>query len=408
MQTRAVKCPQCGGPLDAPAGAASVKCSYCGMRIALEAPAPAPRRPPPAPPPFVPQPLMPAPMPRGGGGARVVSTLVTLLLVGGVAGFFVLRQQGCEALGSVQWEGVHGAILADVNGDGVADVVGRLRNVTSGDRVWLAAFDGREGKKLWESEALGSYMDTYQGTLGLADDALLFAAPGGTLTAFSLRDGKRRWQASLPERAAGFCAGEAGSVRITLGDKAVAGVRLADGQAAPAAGAASCKRLADDGKHGDPGYELDDDSFAANVPGVRADLVLVRPGGPRVVFGTRAEGTQVPTIAVVYPQAPSRNWKSDLAGTRPLETGPFGPEAAAVTSDAAYTVYQWTDSQKPRMLVAFDLSGHRLWEAPLPNTAPLSAVQASDGHVYVSQWGRVQAYDAASGKALFAIGSGFP
>jgi hypothetical protein len=71
-------------------------------------------------------------------------------------------------------------------------------------------------------------------------------------------------------------------------------------------------------------------------------------------------------------------------------------------------VYAFTDTQKPRMLVAFDLSGQRRWETPLPNTAPLAAVQASGGHVFVTQWGRIQAYDAKDGKKAFAIGSGFP
>ncbi|MBI4952255.1 MAG: PQQ-binding-like beta-propeller repeat protein [Myxococcales bacterium] len=420
MLTRTIKCSHCGAPLDVPEDARSTRCAYCGTQVRIEPRAPAP--PPVAAPPAAPTPspdfarrvaaLQARPRPSAAG--RVVTTLVLVLVLGGGGLFVALQKSGCSALGSDQWEGVHGAILADVNGDGAADIVGRMRRVTGGDRVWLAAFDGATGKELWKSEALGPYLETYQGMLGLAEDTLLYASAGGELVAFGLRDGQRRWRASLPEKATGFCAGDAGTVRVGLANKSEAAVRLSDGQAAPraagAAGAASpCKRLADDGEHGDPSFETEEHpGFDKGLPGLRVDLELRRADGPRILLGTRSEGTQVPMIGVVYPADPARTWKSELAATRPLETGPFGPEAGAVTNDRVFTVYQFTDSSRPRMLVAFDLSGHRLWESPLPNTAPLSAVQAADGRVLVSQWGRIQSYDGASGKQLFAIGSGFP
>jgi outer membrane protein assembly factor BamB len=319
------------------------------------------------------------------------------------------------------WEGVHGAIVVDVNGDHVPDLVGRVRYVITGDRVALAAFDGQSGDKLWESDALGGYTETYQGVLGLADDALLFAAPSGELRAYGVRDGKKRWSSSLPEKATGFCKAERpGDVRVRLADQRSSHVRLSDGQASaaspqpapPAHGprgkekeGEACVRLAsDDGKTGDPGYELRSaGSFDVAVEGMSVRAELQRAGGPKIVFGTREKGTSVPMIAAVFEDA-SRNWKSDLAGTRPLETGPFAPELGAVTTSRAFTEYGYTDIMKPHALVCFDLGGHRQWETVLPGKDPLSAIQATDQRVFVSQWGRLSAYDAASGKVLFSIG----
>jgi hypothetical protein len=320
------------------------------------------------------------------------------------------------------WEGVHGAILTDVNGDHVPDVVGRLRYVLGGDHVTLGAFDGLNGNKLWETDALGSYTQTYQGALGLADDTLLFASTNGELRGFSIHDGKKLWTASLPEKSAGFCKGDRpGDARVRLADQRMSMVRLSDGQAVgnpappppqpPRGGHAKekeadpCVRLpTDDGRNADPANEVRSaGSYEVAVEGMTVRALIQRTGGPKIVLGTREKGTSVPMIAAVFDD-PQRNWKSDLAGTRPLETGPFAPELGAVTSSRAYTEYGYTDISKPHALVCFDLGGHRQWEVALPSKSPLSAIQATDQRVFVSQWSRITVYEASSGKALFAIG----
>jgi outer membrane protein assembly factor BamB len=298
----------------------------------------------------------------------------------------------------------------------VPDVVGRVRYVLGGDRVMLAAIDGASGNKLWESDMLGTYTGTNAGALGLADDALLFASPSGELHAYGLRDGKKRWASNMPEKVDGFCKGDrAGEVRVHLADKTYARLRLADGQAAaPPAPLAphgakgkepDCVRLAsDDGKSGDPLYEVRSVSSAdVAVEGMSVRTMVHRPGGPKIVLGTREKGTSVPMIAAVF-EDPSRNWKSDLAGTGALTTGPFAPEVGAVTSNRAFTEYGYTDSSKPHALVCFDLAGHRQWEAALTSSDPISSVQATDQRVYVSQWGRLSVYEAATGRASFSIG----
>jgi outer membrane protein assembly factor BamB len=366
-------------------------------------------------------------------GRLLVRVVILVAILGVAAVQFVSKHQSLtaggallpvvSALSNMTWEGVHGAIVTDVNGDHVPDLVGRVRYVIGGDRVTLGAFDGRDGSELWESDALGTYTQTYQGALGLADDTLLFASSAGELRAFSARDGKKLWTSSLPEKPAGYCRGDRpGEVRVRLVDQRFAQVRLSDGQAGAATAPSSppsarvphfkekeadpCVHLAsDDGNAGDPGTDVrSSGNHDITVEGMNIRMVLQRPGGPRVALGTRDRGTSVPMIAAVFDGDPSRNWKSDLAGTRPLETGPFASEHGALTASHAFTDYGYSDSRQPHTLVCFDLGGHRQWETPLPGRDPIGSIQATDQHVIVSQWGRLTAYDAATGKVLFAIG----
>jgi outer membrane protein assembly factor BamB len=426
MHPSVSKCSNCGAGLGSTKGPDGIRCAYCGTLNRVE-----PEPPPPAPPPVF-RPFVPASRRRSSVAGRLLLRAVILVAILGVAAVQFLGKHKSLAVGesllpvvnlsNMTWEGVHGAIVTDVNGDHVPDLVGRVRYVIGGDRVTLGAFDGRDGSKIWESDPLGTYTQTYQGALGLADDTLLFASSAGELRAFAVRDGKKLWTSSLPEKPAGFCHGDrAGEVRIRLVDQRFAPVRLSDGQAAAASASAPapsaraprgrekevepCIRLAsDDGSSGDPGTELRTSGHEFSVEGMTIRAVMQHPGGPKVALGTRDRGTSVPMIAAVFEGDASRNWKSDLAGTRPLETGPFASEHGALTASHAFTDYGYSDISKPHTLVSFDLGGHRQWETPLPSRDPIGSIQASEQLVFVSQWGRLTAYDASSGKTLFAIG----
>ena len=414
MQTAVATCQHCGAQLEMAADATSVPCPYCKTvnQVARSAPAGAPM-------PFGPRIEVVIPTPVAQVAPRAVGKLVLVfvllgagaalipIFIGLFTAFSVSSSLPSGAglfSGSAQWEGVHGAILTDLTGDGAPDLLGRLRDV-SADSVTIAAFDGTSGAKLWETGSLGTYSDTYQGSLAFAEGLLVFASPTGQLQTFASGDGGQpRWRASLADKATGFCQEGPGQIRVDLADGSAARFLLADGGLAPAPSAApECARVATDGADGDPSYSIST-SGRAEIEGMRARTFLRRDGGPTVVLGTRDKGTSVPMIAVLAGD-PARTWKSDLAGTRPLETGPFPPEIGAVTADRAYTVYAFSDSGKPAMLVSFDLAGQRRWEVPLPTTMPITMVQATDARVFVTQWGTLQAYDAATGAQAFAIGS---
>jgi hypothetical protein len=392
--------------------------------------------------------------PKGGygvAGVLVVLGLVAVIIGGaGFAAFAVHRGKsatgwptGAAGLGGggssgavPSWEGIHGVILTDINGDGVPDVVGRVRYVSNGDKVHLAAFEGASGKKLWEGEALGTYSDTYQGPMGLADDTLIIGRANGEISGWGVRDGKKRWTGTVPEKTVHFCKGEhAGEVRVVLADQTSVVLRLADGHAsAPVAlpkpapfvmprptSLASAKSAAtatpvpkpgetcvpiwsDGHPNGDPSFESRNGEDP-RIDGMRASFVMQRSGGPKIVIGTRAKGTAVPMIAAVYAD-PSHDWKSDLPGSRPLETSVMGTPCATLTANRVFTEYGFASGgSTPHEVVAFDLTGRRLWEAPLPTDMPLSAIDSDDHRVFVSQWSHLTVFDAATGKVVYVIGA---
>ena len=430
-----MKCSNCGALLSTPLAGAPLRCTYCGATTLVQA------APPPAAasmpahaimgPGVYPPNARPARAAGAGCALSAVISVVALVAAGGVGAFLLVKgSHGAGGSDRFTWEGVHAAILTDLNGDGVPDIVGRLRYEGGKDAVTLGAFDGATGKKLWESDTVGSYTDTNQGKLGMAEGSLLFATEAGQLIAYGLHDGKRAWASSLPERADGFCRTDAGQVAIRLVNKGFAVVRLSDGQPGtgakptiaprkitvhgvnmkdplgqPGVDADGCGRLTDDTATGDQSSAMSDVGGEIEVDGMRPSVMLQRVGGPKIVLGTRKEGTPVPMIAGLFADA-SRDWTSDLASTNVLQTCPSSPTVGAVTNDRAFTSYGWTaGGDKPRNLVAFDLSGHRLWDIPLPDGSPLTSIQATDTKVLVSQWGRLMVYDAATGRALYALGS---
>jgi hypothetical protein len=207
MRTDIPKCSNCGAALTSLVGSEGVHCAYCGTLNRVEAPTPGPAPAPPRPPVYrMPPPVIARPR---RGASRLASTASLLAVCIGVA---VVRflQHGTSSLGSVglpvvnvssmTWEGVHSAIVADINGDHIPGLVGRVRYVLGGDRVAIAAFDGTSGTKLWETESLG----TNEGVLGMAEDTLLFATGGGELRAYAAHNGKKAWAVSLPGKTAGF------------------------------------------------------------------------------------------------------------------------------------------------------------------------------------------------------------
>jgi hypothetical protein len=221
-----------------------------------------------------------------------------------------------------------------------------------------------------------------------------------------VKDGKKRWSGSLPEKAESFCKGAAGQVGVHLADRTTVSIQLADGQAGAAKpGGQACTRLADDAKGGDPSFSLLDEAGAPGIPGMFVRVTMQRTGGPKILVGEHSPGTSVPMMAGVFTDA-TRNWKSDLAGTRPLETSSQGLSAGALTNGRAYTFYCFTSGgATPCVLVSFDLSGHRQWETTLPDASPIEDVRATDAKIYVSQWGHIDAYGAADGKPVWRIGN---
>jgi hypothetical protein len=181
-------------------------------------------------------------------------------------------------------------------------------------------------------------------------------------------------------------------------------VRLSDGGVAPATGDAhACAQLPDDKPRGDPGCQEVQDSqkYWGRVQGMNVTTSRKAPGGPTILIGQHESGTEVPMIAAIDGAV----WKSDVPADEPLQTRPDGK--AAITSTRVFVDYETEEDSDVHGLAAFDFNGHRLWEIRLTSQQPLTAIQATEQHVFVSQWGELRAFDTATGKKSFAIGTLF-
>lgn len=411
MKAIQVKCGSCGAGLDVGADQEWVTCAYCGSRsriqrtrefkkvgqselsrsgepVAFEQPAAA-------------------------GGKTISVAILLVVLIGAGVGLYFLFADGPGGLG-MQWEGVGRALLADVDGDGAPDPIGRTRYVGGSDSVHLAAVAAASGELLWESEPLGTYTETYQGRVYLAEPHLLFASPRGELWALRLADGKRLWRVPLGEKVASICQPGPERVLVRTEDEQLHRVRLADGTAErdPAGEAVpdDCRPLSHDRRDGDARiFDVDRWAPAGFDPEPEgmytSDRYRLDDDGPYVVTGTNKPGTRVPMVAVYAPDR-SLRWKSEVPGSDRLAAKETDPEVLTFDAQRLYVVYQAKESSRAATLAAFAMDdGRRLWESQLPSSMPVSSVVAAEDMVWVATWGRLTAFGAADGEQVYSIGS---
>ncbi|HEX4514655.1 MAG TPA: hypothetical protein VH054_13995, partial [Polyangiaceae bacterium] len=135
----APSCPKCGAPLDVRGGSTEARCAYCGalanVRERLSTPTPS------------------APQPQRSASAVVFVSLLAVAV--GAGGFAMSRSIRVGANGARVLADVSRfddpPMLADVNGDGVPDVVGHMNELvidahSSVSTDALVAFEGATGK----------------------------------------------------------------------------------------------------------------------------------------------------------------------------------------------------------------------------------------------------------------------
>jgi outer membrane protein assembly factor BamB len=300
-------------------------------------------------------------------------------------------------------------LLADLDGDTVADVIGRVRYVIGGDTIRAAAYSGATGVRLWESPPIGTYLDTYQGVMGRHGDLLLFADARGHAFGLGLHDGKLRWKTTVSERVVRMC-GEANHVvRLTLADETVHRLHADDGTArvqaeddAAPTSSDTCQPIALDRSGGV--FSRLSLAHDVEVPGMRVHAVIGSSSALRIALGSRAKGTSVPMIAVL--DGKKVRWSSDAPAGDLLRVSPFAPEHAVVAGDRVFMIYGMDSGTVPHHVVAFDVdNGRRLWDVPLADRMPIGGMEASANRLFVAQWGHLEALDPETGKRLYAIGS---
>jgi outer membrane protein assembly factor BamB/DNA-directed RNA polymerase subunit RPC12/RpoP len=431
MKLIVVTCPHCGGRIQTAEATDQIRCEYCGTLSRLQRRTRMLERvlPPPPMAPGRPAPIAVQHRRRGVGVIIAMSALVPTA-IGGAVAYTVLGSssftssraptRGPAATANAippdppSWQG--GApLLADLDGDGTPEVIGRSRRVGKVDEIRVIALDGKTGKPRWESEPLGNYSDTYQGPLVLAGDLVLFASQRAEVRAFAAADGKRRWTTTLEERVVRFC--DQGATIVAVGKDDVerplvraSGARAAaTAEAAPPAApppkrrtrpgrATACESAPSDNR-GMRDHHLE--WAIADKVDLAGDRLVIGPGG-RVASGTRRKGTRVPTL-VALDAANKARWRVELPAD-PLAAGEGAPGAVAVGDAVVCGSYGLGGAGWRASVACFALAdGRRLWDRGLGNT-PMSSLQIAGPTLLISASGWLETRDLDTGATRWTFG----
>lgn len=393
-----VSCPHCGARLQVKGDAREVKCEYC------ETPARVQRRT------QLFERALPPPIdgPRAVAIQRhtkifvwvmVLTTVVPLLFIGPCVYFSVrtttdvsqslqrnLQQSiqsdmqkqlakqlgGSMPTGSVEstWQGTESVLLADVDGNGSHEILGRTRRVRGGDVVRVIALEGATGQPRWETEDLGTYSDTYQGRLSIMGDTLVFGSPRGDVRAFALATGKPVWQAKIDERVKYFCDGGNGVLLVVGNDNVARAFQIATGAAAPAPAVPPatdqrnrkrppCSALPSDGD--ESGEPHNHSNARLGEQHELQTLRLYRGPAGRVLAGRRAKGTGVATL-VLLDEANAARWKV-VVPQDPLAALEYQPEPVALGANEVCAAYHGDSTASAKRVACFTVAdGKRRWD----------------------------------------------
>ena len=412
MKGVSIKCPNCAAQLGVKADQDDATCTYCGTAVVvrrrskiLERPLPPPVTAPAG------RPVVTAQRSRWGCLAAIG------IMVAVVAPMAMVVKDCAKKTGLIapdwEWDGVDAVILADINGDGVLDALGRVRKLQPEDTLAAGAFDGKTGKALWRSEPLGLRGDILHTVSGLAPGLLMMAGRPGELVGMNSADGSVKWRIRLAEKIEHVCEGPApGNVVVLTADKRAQVIALADGRVEGPAPDDTCKPLPTD----DADEESADrqiwswhGSHEAEVPreleGMRVDEALHHPqSGVTIALGTKQPGTGIPMIARVT-SGTGAAWIAMVPGGDPLAapTGSAEAENTAVDGDGVAVAYNVKFAHGYRVALFAASDGRRLWDAEMDSDMPLSAVRMSPTHVFVSRWDGLYVFDRATGKKAYVI-----
>lgn len=447
MKLVVLKCPECNATVRTGEDATRVRCDYCGAEALVQRRAGILRRP-----------LRVDADP--GGPTRVATEVATwwayipvaALLLGmlappviGVVLCNVARVDQARREADrlrPRWGG-RGVLVADVNGDGTADIVGSAYQLGSPKNVQLiAAVDGAGGKLLWLAPLPGED----RGVATLAGGLVVHGA-GAKVMGIGLRDGRVRWSATLDEKVQGLCAGDDGaSVLVRTADERLHPLKLADGHTGPARAAAGapCRPA----EHGDPeqdrpdrlickSYQRGELVVGDRIAGMSSDLALQRPSANVLLaLGHKAPGSRVPMIAAYrWPTAvgpaeqpgaprtaadalevvrrlrqqkerqPTVLWKTAVPAGDPLAAEERDLEPRQVDLDArtVLAVYPVKGDDRSHRLTAFSLeTGKRLWDVAI-GEASHPTVALTPSHAVVSDTNLLLVVDRRTGKVVHVM-----
>jgi outer membrane protein assembly factor BamB len=418
IQATRVRCPECGATMAA--SGELVTCTYCGTQARVQRRTQVFQRPIPLPPIQYVVPV--ATQIRRANRLWLVIAIITVLpMVVGGSMCLVGRSLGLMPTGRPvaatspppparehDWESAH-PLFADVDGDGIEDVIGVQRQLTP-DGMRLAALSGADGHLLWHTPDLGAYIDVYRYVATLAGGTVLFfdvtSAP--RLVAYDAHTGAKKWDVVPPEIVSAIC-GAAASDKVTLvtKDEARFTLDLAMGGLTPQAG-----------KHPPcPALRSTDYRRVTNMhqgphhnyqpPGMANDEVL-GGAGSWIVTGYKRPGTEIPMLAVIDDKE-KLVWSTQVPGLEPMEAKRYAPEHVAYDARTIAVGYERPDHDAPPRLTAFDrATGRRLFEREVANGASsvwrITEVHVGTKLIYVTVNASLRAFDRETGAPRWVHG----
>lgn len=410
------RCPRCGAPLPIQPGMDSVSCQYCGARSLIDRG----RKPTTAPIPQGMHVVRVAPPTSNVAAFTVLGVVFSMVVAGAVAGFVAMRAPATSSAGARPLLGVgpkthfkDRPMLADVNGDGAPDVIGKS-SVPAGEE-WIAAYDGRDGKQVWKTAALTKEATGHEARRAVVLDRVISIDGLGKAQAYDLRTGAPAWSVSLGEKPKRVCQGN-GVIVVETVDDAKHGLEPASGKRRELAKDAACKPVPSSIADEAPGYRLvswsDFDELGLpalhDVEGMSAHRALVPSGpGPRFMLGRRSKGSQVRMVAAVDKKKVL--WKDVVPGVDPLTTRAMGTEEAAYEGGLLVVPYDMNDHSQGTRLACFDgAAGKRLWDVQVHKRSQVSSgISVSANDVFFATWTAVYVISLKTGQLRYMIGTEF-
>lgn len=367
-----------------------------------------------------------------------------LFMMGGI-GYFVLAQTNnlqhikdaanaaISGSSGFLYSGAGSALLRDLNGDGIADIIAPIRNIPKTNVYSLAAFDGQTGKQLWKSPTFGNHDDSRGGAAALHGDYVVQPDSRGNISAFSVKDGTQLWKISMGEMLDELCADTDTSLALKLKDKKWKSLNLADGKLTSLSGKPdACAAVLEHKKHGQTNLAFGDRTWNTGpriprkIDSIKfsSSVALIPRDGTVIALGHKTPGTRVPMVAQLRLDSPEEapkgkrrrkkkakhqftvDWQSELPAQDPLSVQEGAPKYAALDKSHVALVYERTGGGRPHVVCFSREGGQRLWDVALPKstTYPFQAVDVTEHHVLVTQWGRLDVFDVHSGALQFSLG----
>ncbi len=356
------------------------------------------------------------------------------------------------AMGRELWDDVGGPPEPVAIG-GKPAVIGRTRNVTAGDKLFIDAYDLSSGERLWRIDGLGTYGTAYQHVrFGVVGESLIVTDAEAKLHIHDLQSGARKQTVALTDkveyvctpgqarRAAGLLAlppsknegGKRGGQELVdpfsaarqtapegegrawieqIDDRSFL-LDLATGKLTEAKRPKWCARSVHDAKTLLSGAAPDAIEaryarkvHAPKVKGVRVERSFV-VGERAVALAIKAPGTPVPRAFGYAPGAKQADWVVDVADVQPASVRNADPLGAL--DERRFVAVYGVGQDEWRMTALDATSGERLWSRALRPVFAVDKVESvtlTDAHVLLVHSTALEVFDATTGEPVRVIGS---